>query len=65
MALSKGTWNAVPKEQVPARVEVALLNKVRAEARRAKRTLGAELSLMIEEALAVRAQDKPTRERVA
>lgn len=40
--------------QVPARIEVNLLDAVRGEAQKNRRTLGQELSVLIEEALMAR-----------
>lgn len=55
--MAKGSKLAAAPQrvQVPARIETALLDQVRAAAIRNRRTLGQELSVLIEEALAARA----------
>ena len=65
--MPRDVYEPVEKEQVPARVEVVLMNKVRAAARQSRRTLGAELSLIIEEGFTLRAQQSKqakSRERI-
>jgi hypothetical protein len=52
--MPKGDGDNVLRVQVPARMEAELLDAVRAEARKNRRTLGQELSQMIEEALQAR-----------
>ena len=49
----------VLRVQVPARIEADLLATVRAEARQNRRTLGAEMTVLIEEALARRRAGEP------
>ncbi len=44
------------RRQVPARIEAVLLDRVREQARVARRTFAVELSVLLEEALAARDQ---------
>jgi hypothetical protein len=55
--MPKGDGTAVLRVQVPARVEADLLDAVRAEARKHRRSLGQELATMIEESLKARGID--------
>jgi hypothetical protein len=66
--MAKNIVSKPEKEQFPARVERALIDLVREEARQHRRTLGAELEMVIEEGLQARGVlpvSKPGVRRVA
>jgi hypothetical protein len=59
--------NAMAKVQFGGRLEPELIEQVREEARKSRRTLGMELTVLVEEALAARerarSQERLTQER--